>query len=169
VEGLLDQLTIDWNAVFVPATALAELVLRGVMMYLTVFALLRVVLRRQLGGIGTPDILVIVLVSEVAGRGFGPETRSISESAVMVLVVLLCSYAIEWLQFKFPAFERLTREPKLKLVDDGRLLRRNMRKEFVTEEELMAQVREQGLDDYRDVKAAYMEADGRISVVRKNG
>jgi len=41
--------------------------------------------------------------------------------------------------------------------------------DIVTEEELMAQVREQGLSDYRDVKAAYMEGDGRISVVRKNG
>jgi uncharacterized membrane protein YcaP (DUF421 family) len=160
-------MTIDWEAVFVPETPLAELVVRGILMYLTVFALLRVVLRRQVGGIGTSDILVIVLVSEVAGKGFGPDTRSISESAVLVLVILLCSYAIEWLQFRLPFFERLTREPKLKLVDDGHLLRRNMRKELVTEDELMAQVREKGLDDCRDVKAAYMEADGTISIIRK--
>ena len=77
------------------------------------------------------------------------------------------SYLTEWLQFSFPAIERLMREPKLKLVENGRLVRRNMRREFVTEEELMAQLREKGLDDYRKVKAAYMEADGRISIVPK--
>ena len=158
---------IDWIAVFVPETPLAELVVRGVLMYLVVLALLRIVLRRQVGGIGTADVLVIVLVSEVAGRGFGSDTRSVTESAVMVLVILVCSYLTEWLQFSFPAIERLMREPKLKLVENGRLVRRNMRREFVTEEELMAQLREKGLDDYRKVKAAYMEADGRISIVPK--
>lgn len=160
-------MAVDWNDVFVPATALGELVVRGVLMYLIVFALLRVVLRRQLGGIGTSDVLVIVLVSEVAGKGFGPDTRSITESAVLVLVILVCSYIIQWLQFRFPAFEWLTREPKLKLIEGGRMLRGNMRREFVTEEELTAQLREKGLDDPRDVKAAYMEADGRISIIPK--
>jgi uncharacterized membrane protein YcaP (DUF421 family) len=46
------------------------------------------------------------------------------------------------------------------------MLPKNMRSEFVTREELMAQLREQGLDDCRDVKAACMEADGKISIRR---
>lgn len=168
LEVSLDWLlSIDWESMFVPTVALADLALRGILLYATIFVLLRLVLRRQLGGIGTSDVLVIVLVSEVAGNGFAPETRSISESAFVVLVILMCSYVIEWLQFRFPAFERLTREPKLKLIDNGRLLRRNMRKEYVTESELMAQLREKGLDDCRQVKEAYIEADGRISVTKK--
>lgn len=47
------------------------------------------------------------------------------------------------------------------------MLRRNMRKEFVTTEELMAQLRENGLEDCADAKAAYMEADGSISIIKK--
>lgn len=159
-------LSIDWKSMFVPTVALAELAMRGVLLYLTILFLLRLVLRRQLGGIGTSDVLVIVLISEVAGNGFAPETRSVSESAFVVLVILMCSYVIEWLQFRFPAFERLLREPKLKLIENGRLLRRNMRREFVTESELMAQLREKGLQDYRQVKEAFIEADGRISVIK---
>lgn len=158
---------VDWKSMFVPEVSVIELVLRGVLMYLTVFVLLRLVLRRQVGGIGTSDILVIVLVSEVSGRGFAPETKSIVESAILILVILTCSYTIEWLQFRFPGFEKLLREPKLKLAENGCLLRRNMRKEFVTEDELMAQVREEGLEGFSQVKAAYIEADGRISIVPK--
>lgn len=45
------------------------------------------------------------------------------------------------------------------------MLRRNMRQEFITAEELMAQLRENGLDDCKDVQAACMEADGSISIV----
>lgn len=56
-------------------------------------------------------------------------------------------------------------DPKLKLIENGRMLRRNMREEFVSVEELMAELRAQGLEDCRDVKAAYMEANGNISVI----
>jgi uncharacterized membrane protein YcaP (DUF421 family) len=153
----MDQLlNIDWDAIFSPQHSLLELFLRGTIMYLVIFVLLRVVLRRQVGGIGTSDILVIVLVAEVAGKGITAEYKSVVEGAVLVATVLFWSYVIEWL-----------RDPKLKLIEDGRMLRRNMRAEFVTVEELMAQLREQGLEDCKGVKAAYMEADGHISIIKR--
>lgn len=158
--------SIDWWSIFMPELGVAELLVRGVLMYVIVFVLLRLVLRLNVGGIGTMDVLVIVLVSEVAGQGFLPDSHSIVDSAIVILVILSCSYTIEWLQYRFPAFERLTREPKLKLIEDGHLLRQNMRREFVTEEELMAQIREKGCEDCREIKAAYIEGDGRISIIK---
>jgi uncharacterized membrane protein YcaP (DUF421 family) len=62
----------------------------------------------------------------------------------------------------------LVHDPKLKLIENGRVLRRNMRQEFVCVEELMAELRAQGLEDCRDVKAANMEANGSISVIRND-
>jgi uncharacterized membrane protein YcaP (DUF421 family) len=160
-------LGIDWKSVFVPQHSLFELVLRGTVMYLAIFVMLRVVLRRQVGGIGTADVIVIVLIAEVSGTAIAPTEQSVVEGAILVATVLFWSYVIEWLQSRLPGFERLTREPKLKLVENGRMLHQNMRREFVTREELMAQLREQGLEDCGKVKAAYMEADGSISVIKK--
>lgn len=162
----MDKLwTVDWQAMFVPQGSLVELVLRGTIMYLAIFVLLRVVLKRQVGGIGTSDVLVVVLLAEVAGKGFGNDYKSVVEGMALVGTVLFWSYAVDWLQFRFPAVERLVREPKLKLVENGRLLRRNMATELVTVEELMTQLREKGVEKLADVKAAFMEADGRISIV----
>jgi uncharacterized membrane protein YcaP (DUF421 family) len=167
MDGLLK---VDWHAVFTPQHSLLELFLRGTIMYLVIVVLLRVVVRRQVGGsISMTDILVIVLIAEVAGNGIADSFQSVVESTVLVGTVLLWSTLIEWLQSRYPAFERLVRDRKLKLIDNGRLLRRNMRQEFVTVEELMAQLREKGLEDCRDVKAAYMEADGRISIIPRHG
>jgi uncharacterized membrane protein YcaP (DUF421 family) len=160
-------LGIDWKSVFVPQHSVLELLLRGTLMYLAIFVLLRVVLRRQIGGIGPTDVLVIVLIAEVSGTAIAPAEQSVVEGAILVATVLFWSYVIEWLQSRFPGFERLTRDRKLKLVEDGRMLRRNMRREFVTSEELMAQLREQGVEDCTGVKAAYMEGDGSISVIKK--
>ncbi|MFZ5780433.1 MAG: DUF421 domain-containing protein [Pseudomonadota bacterium] len=158
----------DWTGLFKPKHALFELFLRGTLMYLVIFVLLRLVVRRQVGGIGMTDILVIVLIAEVTGNGISDNFQSVVESTVLVCTILFWSTLIEWLQSRFPRFERLVRSPKLKLVEDGRLLRRNMREEFVTVDELMAQLRKQGLEDCRDVKAAYMEADGQVSIIRRS-
>ena len=159
--------SIDWHGVFIPAASLLEMVVRGTIMYLLVFVLLRFMLKRQIGGIGPSDVLVIVLLAEVAGPAFTADYQSVTEGAVLVITVLFWTYAVEWLGHRFPFFERLIREPKVKLIATGRMLRRNMRAELVTTDELMAQLREKGLEDCKDVAAAYMEADGRISVIRK--
>jgi uncharacterized membrane protein YcaP (DUF421 family) len=163
----LDSLAeIDWRAIFVPQNSLVEPVIRGTIMYLGILAMLRLVLRRQVGGIGTADVLVVVLIAEVAGNSIAPAEQSVVEGLLLVATIFFWSYLIEWLQFRYPGFQRLIRDPKLKLIDKGRLLRRNMRREFVTKEELMAQIREQGLEDCSEVKAAYLEADGSISIIK---
>ncbi len=158
---------IDWHGIFVPSGSLLEMVVRGTIMYLLVFVLLRLMLKRQIGGIGPSDVLVIVLLAEVAGPAFAADYRSVTEGAVVVVTLLFWTYAVEWLGQRFPFFERLIREPKVKLIANGRMLHRNMRAELVTVDELMAQLREKGMEDCKGVAAAYMEADGRISVIKK--
>jgi len=157
---------VDWAEVLLPTQSVLELVVRASAMYLIVFALLRLVLRRHTGGLGTSDLLVVVLVAEVAGNGVSGESFSVVGGAISVGTVLLWTYAIEWLQYHVPVLERIVREPKLKLIADGKLLRRNMRAELITFEELMTQLREQGLEDFSQVEAAYVEADGTISILR---
>ncbi len=58
---------------------------------------------------------------------------------------------------------------KLLLVKNGHFLRRNMRKELITEDELLTQLRLQGLDELSDVAEAFMEGDGSITIIRKEG
>lgn len=159
---------IDWHAIFTPTISLGELVIRSTIMYFILFGLLRLVLKRQAGGIGTTDVLVIVLLAEVSGQGFTSNYTSVVEGAVIVATVLFWSYVLEWAGHKFPAVERILRAQTLMLIENGKMLRKNMRAELVTSEELLAQLREQGIEDCRDVKRAYMEADGKISVVKMN-
>lgn len=157
---------IDWQGIFIPTISLIELVIRGTLMYLVLFGLLRLVLKRQAGGIGTTDVLVIVLLAEVAGKGFTADYMSVVEGTVIIATVLFWSFVLEWAGHRYPAVERILRAPTLILIQNGKMLRKNMRAELVTPEELMAQLREQGIEDCSQVKKAYMEADGKISVVK---
>lgn len=80
--------TIDWRGIFTPTTSVLELVVRATLMYFIVFGLLRLVLKRQAGGIGTTDVLVVVLLAEVAGNGFAAEYKSVVEGTVLVGTIL---------------------------------------------------------------------------------
>ena len=59
-------LGVDWHAMFVPALGLIDVVVRGTIMYLALFAILRFIGRRQAGHFGPADLLVIVLIADAA-------------------------------------------------------------------------------------------------------
>ena len=157
---------IDWNSVFVPTVSLLEIVLRGTLVYLLLFFVLRV-LRREAGALGISDLLVVVLIADAAQNAMSSEYKSVTEGAVLVGTIIAWDYSLDWLGYRFPAFGRLLRPAPLPLVRDGRALRQNMRKEMVSMEELMSQLREQGVEHLSEVKRCYLEGDGHISVIKK--
>lgn len=161
--------TVDWEGMFTPARSALEMIVRATIMYFLIVALLKVVVKRQTGGVGRTDILVIVLIAEIAGPGFTADYVSVVEGAVLVATVLFWSYAMEYLTHRFPTFERFFQPPPLLLIENGRMLPRNMRTELITKDELMTHLREEGIGDIAEVEQACMEPDGMISVIRKGG
>ncbi len=160
---------IDWQEMFIPVHSIPEIILRGTMTYIMLFLILRFLLKRQTGVIGVADLLVIVLIADAAQNAMANEYKSITEGTLLVLTIVFWNYAIDWLGFRFPAFQRLTRPPPLLLIDDGKMLPRNMRQEMITTEELMSQLRQQGIADPTKVKKAFIEGDGRISIICHDG
>jgi uncharacterized membrane protein YcaP (DUF421 family) len=156
----------DWKSIFAPDVPLFEIILRGSVMYIALFILLRVVLKRQMGSLGMTDLLLITLIADASQNAMAGEYKSIPDGIVLVGTIIFWNYALDWLSYKSEWFSHLIEPPPLPLIKDGRLLRRNMRKELVTEDELMSQLREQGLDDVKKVKEAYLESDGQFSVVQ---
>jgi len=163
--GWLTQ--INWAEIFLPSTPLLEIFLRGTVVYLSVFLMLRFVLKREAGSIGISDLLVVVLLADAAQNAMADDYKSIPDGLFLVATILFWSYALDWLGYRFPRIQRLVYPPPLPLIKNGKMLYRNMRKEFITEEELKSMMRLQGLDDISEVKEAYMEGDGRISIISK--
>jgi uncharacterized membrane protein YcaP (DUF421 family) len=157
----------DWTAIFVPTQPVAEVVLRGTLVYLALFLLLRLLPRREVGTIGAADLLVVVLIADAVQNAMGAEYRSVTEGLLLVVTILSWSYAIDWLDHRFPRL-RLVHGPPKVLIRDGRILRANLDEEHVTEEELMSQLREHGVKNAAEVERAYIESNGKISVIRRS-
>jgi uncharacterized membrane protein YcaP (DUF421 family) len=158
---------IDWREIFVPQASLAGVIVRGTLTYLLLFLILRFFLKRQTGVIGIADLLVVVLVADAAQNAMAAEYKSITEGALLVVTIVFWNYAVDWLGYRFPALQRFVRPPPLQLIKDGRMLVRNMRQEMITAEELNSQLRQQGIESCDEVKEAYIEGDGRISIIKK--
>lgn len=158
---------IDWEKVFMPDTPVLEIVIRGTATYLSLFILLRVILRRESGNLGITDMLVLVLIADASQNAMAGSYNSVADGVILVAVIIGWSYFLDWLGYHWPFFDRLTKPKKLLLVNQGKALKRNMRKELVTDEELMTEVRKAGLTDLEQINEAFMESDGSISIIPK--
>lgn len=159
----------DLADVFAMTMPAIELVVRGSVMYWFLVLVFRLVLRRDVGSMGITDFLFVVLLGDAAQNGMIGDASSPTDTIVLILTLVFWNVLIDWATFRFRWVERLFAARRLCLVRDGRPIRRNMRREFISQAELMAKVREEGLEDLADVKAMYLESDGEVSLIRQPG
>jgi uncharacterized membrane protein YcaP (DUF421 family) len=146
-----------------------ELLVRGSAMYWFLFLLFRFVLRRDTGSLAIADVLLLVLIADAAQNGMSGDYRSITDGFILVGTIAGWNLLVDWLGFHFKPLRHLLEPPELQLVRDGRILHANMRRELMTREDLMSKLRENGFEQLSEVKAAYMEGSGEISVLRAEG
>ena len=146
----------------------AELVLRGTLVYWLLFLIFRFVLRRDVGAVGIADILLLVIIADAAQNAMSGGYDTFSEGAILVLTIVAWNWLFDYLSFHFPLVRRLASPGRLTLVQHGVPQRRNLRRECITMDELHEKMREQGIEKLSEVKVAYLEGDGQISVIRNS-
>jgi uncharacterized membrane protein YcaP (DUF421 family) len=155
---------IDWQSIFVPTESLLGIFIRGTILFLVMFTVLRI-FRRQAGTVGIADLLVIVVIADAAQNGMTGEAKSVTEAVLLILTIVLWDYLLDWLGDKSQFFKNIIEPRELLLISDGKLLRRNMHKEMISYDELMSQLRQQGVEMVSEVKKCYLESNGRFSVL----
>jgi uncharacterized membrane protein YcaP (DUF421 family) len=151
---------------FAVHVSVLELVVRGTVLYWFLFLLFRFVLRRDAGSLGIADILLLVLIADASQNAMSGGYQSLSEGLVLVGTIAGWNWLMDWAAYRFEVVRRFSEPGPLVLVRRGRMIVGNLRRESITTPELMASLREQGIDKLADVKMARMEPDGQISVIR---
>ena len=160
---------IAWDQLFGFSVPPLELIVRGSVMFLFLWVLFRVVIKRRVGAIGMADLLVLVIIADAAQNGMAGTYTSVSDAGVVVSTIVLWNHLFDWLAFRFDWMQRLLEPAPLLVVDGGRILWRHMRMELLSRQELDAMLREHDVRDIADVEKAYVEPDGHISVVKRRG
>jgi uncharacterized membrane protein YcaP (DUF421 family) len=158
---------IDWGELFGLSMPALELVIRGSAIYWFLFLLFRFVLRREIGSIGITDILFVVIIADAAQNAMAGEYKSITDGFILIATLAAWNVLLDWLNFKFLTLRSVIEAPPLVLVRNGSIIVPNLDKELLTQEEVLAKLREQGIENIEDVKAAYLENDGTVSVIKR--
>lgn len=146
-----------------------EIIFRGSVMFWLLFIIFRFVLRRDIGSVGIGDFLFVVVVADASQNAMSGDAKTIADGMLLVTTLVFWNFSLDWVSYKSKFIRRITEAPSLLLVKAGKLQLRNMRREFITREEIFAKLREQGLEDLEQVKEMRLEGDGEISVIRKQG
>ena len=158
---------IDWHQMFVPTGSLLELIVRGSLMYLLILAGFRI-FRRDAGSLSVSDLLVVVLIADAAQNGMAGEYKSLTEGVVIVTTIFAWNYLLDWLAYRSRFVYWLLHPPSLLLIRNGQIQFRNLRSQLITKDDLLEQLREQGVEGVERVKACFLESDGRMSVIRES-
>jgi uncharacterized membrane protein YcaP (DUF421 family) len=155
--------------VIVPTVPLPEIVLRTVIVYVAVFALLRIAGKRELGQMSVADLVVILVIANAVQNSMNGGDNSLTAGLVAAATLVVMNVLLERVGRHVPWFSRfVVGEPTL-LMDDGELLEAHMERENVSKEEIEMAAREHGLADLSEVSMAILEPDGSISVIPREG
>jgi len=110
-------------------------------------------------------VLVLVLIADASQNAMAGEYTTIAEGIVLVSTIVGWNVLFDWPAFRYRWFATFAEPAALALIRNGRIIYRNLRREFVTVEELMSKLRTRGIEEVSCVKLACMEGNGEISIV----
>lgn len=164
----MEILKLDLAELFHFENSLVTLMVKGTVIYLGILFLFRILPRRTGGEMAMMDLIFVLLIAEAATHSLGGY-ESITEGFVVILTLMGWNYLINFLSYHSDFVEKMVSASASPIINNGKLLHRNMRREYLTKEELMDHLRLEGIEEIGEVKSAYVEGDGKISVVRKKG
>ncbi|PQO97268.1 DUF421 domain-containing protein [Massilia phosphatilytica] len=160
---------VDWETLFTFSVPPLELVVRGTLTYLFLFCLFRFVVRRDAGALGLSDLLVLVIIADAAQNAMAGDYLSIVDGFLLIATIIGWSYGLNWLSFRFPRFRRFALAPPICIIRDGVKQEAALRRELISDEELRAMLHEHEVDDIAQVRRAWLEPDGQLTVLRRRG
>lgn len=146
---------------------ISDVVLRTVLVYLSIVGGLLLFGKKELSQISVTDLVFILLISNSVQNAMVGQNTSLIGGLTAAAVLFLMNFVFRKFSYKFSAVRKVIVGEPVLLIYEGVLQKRNVERENITDEELMAALREHGVSGISEVKLAMLEIDGNISVVSK--
>lgn len=144
-----------------------DIVLRALFGFIFIYALLRVMGRRELSTHEPFDLILLVVIGDLIQQGITQSDYSLTGAVLTVGTFGLLTVAFSYANFRFPRVRPLLEAEPLIVVQDGKPIDRNLRHERLTIEEVAAEARQQQIASLDDVRWAVLEGSGKISFITK--
>jgi uncharacterized membrane protein YcaP (DUF421 family) len=145
-----------------------DVVIRAVVAFLLVFLITRIVGRRELGTLEPFDLILLVVLGDLIQQGVTQSDYSVTGMTLAVGTITLMTVLVSYLSFRFRRLRPLLDGEPIVMIQAGKVLDQNLKRERLTEEELAMEARLQQIDSLDKVEWAILEKGGQISFIEKS-
>ena len=147
---------------------MTTVIIRTVIIYLSLLITMRLMGKRQLGELDMSELVITILLSEIASTPITTPETSLLHALIPIAVLVSLEIITSILIIKCPKFKKIfTSRPSI-LISRGKLDKREMRKVRISLEELISQIRQNGIFDLTEVDYAILEENGKMSIIPKS-
>jgi uncharacterized membrane protein YcaP (DUF421 family) len=144
-----------------------DIVIRAAVIFAFLYLLMRMLGRRELNSMEPFDIILLVVIGDLVQQGVTQSDYSVTGALLAVSTIALLTVLVSWVSFRSRRLRAVLAGEPIVLVEDGRVIERNMRRQRLAVDELETEARLKQIGSLDDVRWAILETDGQISFVEK--
>src|SRR5215211_2638054 len=144
-----------------------DIVLRATFIFFVILFLTRVVGRRELSSMEPFDLIMLVMIGDLVQQGVTQNDFSVAGTVLVGSTIALMTVLVSYTSFKVPLLRPLLDGEPVIVVEDGKPIDRNLRRNRITLAELAAAARSNGIGSIDSVRWAVLETNGRISFIQR--
>jgi uncharacterized membrane protein YcaP (DUF421 family) len=142
-----------------------DLVIRAVVIFFFILLVTRVAGRREISSLQPFDLILLVVLGDLVQQGITQSDESVTGTLIVISTIALLSVAVSWVSFRFPRVRTVTEGEPVVLVQDGRPIERNLRRERIDLGDIEEEARAAQIASLSELRWAILENDGRISCI----
>jgi uncharacterized membrane protein YcaP (DUF421 family) len=142
-----------------------DLVLRAAVAFVFILVIIRVTGRRELSSMEPFDLIMLVVLGDLVQQGITQSDYSITGALLVITVMALLTAFVSYLGLRFRWIRPVLEGRPVVLIERGRVIEGNVRRERLTMEELEEQARVQQIESLDNVRLAVLETNGQISYI----
>jgi uncharacterized membrane protein YcaP (DUF421 family) len=152
----------------VPGVPLLEKVVRSILVYAFLVVVLGLAGRRELGQWNRFDLVVLLMLSNTVQNAIIGNDNSLFGGLIGAAVLVGVNSVMDRFFFRYPTVDRWVEGEPMVLVEDGKPVASHLAQERITDAELGAAVRRQGLENLVQVQRATLENSGEITIIKRD-
>jgi uncharacterized membrane protein YcaP (DUF421 family) len=145
-----------------------DIVLRSIGAFVFLIILLRVIGRRELSSLEPFDLILLIVIGDLVQQGVTQSDYSFTGLLLSVGTFAVLTVVFSFAGARVPRLRPVLEAGPLIIIQDGKLIEKNLRKERLTAEEIAAAARGQQIASLDEVAWGVLEGSGRMSFIRKS-
>jgi uncharacterized membrane protein YcaP (DUF421 family) len=144
-----------------------DIALRAVFLYVFVVFLMRVTGRRELSTLSAIDLVLLIILGDAIQQGLTQDDYSVTGAVIAVSTIAALQVGASYVSFRSRRARRVLEGEPIVIIEDGKLIDRNLKRERLTEDEIAEEMRTQQIASVEDVEWGILESSGSMSFIPK--